>query len=101
MACRSTDRGSLGGVLVRTAVVVCSLALASCAAPAAGSRRVLLPAYALGAIGGGDLDVRDYCPAGSAGELSVGSSWRTLGLSLATLGVYTPRELRIRCGCAR
>jgi len=101
MTCRSADRGSLGGVQVRTALALCTLSLASCAAPVAGSRRVMLPAYALGAIGGGDVDIRDYCPAGSVGELSVGSSWRTLGLSLATLGVYTPRELRIRCGCER
>jgi hypothetical protein len=56
-----------------------------------------LPAYAFGAIGGGDLDVRDYCPSGVASELSVGSSWATLGVSLATLGVYTPREARVRC----
>jgi len=101
MACRSADRGSLGGVQVRTGLVLCSLALVSCAAPAAGTRRVLLPAYALGAIGGGDVDVRDYCPAGSVGEIYVGTSFRTLGLSLVTLGVYTPRELQIRCGCAR
>jgi len=77
------------------------LALASCASAPAGTRRVWLPAYALGAIGGGDLDVRDYCAPGATRELSVGSSWATLGISLATLGIYTPREVRIRCGCGR
>jgi hypothetical protein len=81
--------------------VLCSLALASCASTSADTRRVWLPAYALGAIGGGDLDVRDYCAPGALRELSVGSSWGTLGVSLATLGVYTPREVRIRCSCAR
>ena len=47
------------------------------------------------------MDVRDYCAPGALRELSVGSSWGTLGVSLATLGVYTPREVRIRCSCAR
>jgi len=67
----------------------------------ADTYRVWLPAYALGAIGGGDLDVRDYCPAGATREVSVGSSWATLGVSVATLGVYTPREVRVRCAAAR
>jgi hypothetical protein len=74
-----------------------SLALTACGAHQPAARRVWLPAYALGAIGGGDLDVRDYCPPGALRELSVGSSWTTLGVSLATLGVYTPREARISC----
>lgn len=64
-------------------------------------RTVWLPTYALGAIGGGDLDVRDLCPSGAADELSVGSSWATLGVSVATLGVYTPREAKVRCAAAR
>ena len=64
-------------------------------------RTVWLPAYAFGAIGGGDLDVRDVCASGVADELSVGSSWATLGVSLATLGVYTPREARVRCASKR
>ncbi len=86
---------------IRFAVVLCSLALAGCAAPPAGTQRVWLPAYALGAIGGGDLDVRDYCAPGATRELSVGSSWATLGVSAVTLGIYTPREVRIRCDCQR
>jgi hypothetical protein len=60
-----------------------------------------LPAYALGALGGGNLDVRDHCPRGALRELSVGSSWATLGVSLATLGVYTPREVRVSCAPGR
>jgi len=64
-------------------------------------RKVWLPAYAFGAFGGGDLDVRDLCASGSADELSVGSTWGTLGVSLATLGVYTPREVKVRCAAAR
>ena len=68
-----------------------------CAAQRADVRTVWLPAYAFGALGGGDLDVRDLCVNGAADELSVGSTWATLGVSVATLGVYTPREARVRC----
>jgi hypothetical protein len=75
--------------------------LAGCAAQRPSVRSVWLPAYVFGAFGGGDLDVRDYCPSGSAEELSVGSSWATLGVSVATIGIYTPREVRLRCAPMR
>jgi hypothetical protein len=75
--------------------------LAACAAQRPEARSVWLPTYAFGALGGGDLDVRDHCPQGAMRELSVGSSWATLGVSLATLGVYTPREVRVTCAAAR
>ena len=88
-------------MLVRAALFFCSLGLAACGAHQPGAGNVWLPAYALGAIGGGDLDVRDHCPPGALRELSIGSSWATLGVSLATLGVYTPREVRVRCAAAR
>lgn len=83
----------------RRALMLCSLGLVSCAAPPAGTQRIWLETYALGAIAPADLDLRDYCPNGAPHELSVGSTWETLGISLLTLGVYTPREVRIRCGC--
>ena len=78
------------------AVLLC-LGLLGCAAERADVRRVWLPTYAFGAIGGGDLDVRDLCASGAADELAVGSTWATLGVSVATLGVYTPREAKVRC----
>ncbi len=56
-----------------------------------------LPTYAFGAFGGSELDLRDVCPSGRAEELSIGSTWATLGVSLITLGVYTPREAKVRC----
>jgi hypothetical protein len=62
---------------------------------------VWLPTYAYGAIGGGDLDLRDLCASGRVDELSVGSSWATLGISAVTFGIYTPREARIRCAQPR
>jgi len=80
------------------------LGLVACGAQrpvASSARSVWLPTYAFGAIGGGDLDLRDVCPSGAVSELSVGSSWATLGVSLATLGVYTPREAKVRCAKVR
>ena len=74
-----------------------SLSAAACAAPQRTVRSVWMPAYLFGAIGGGDLDVRDVCPSGSADQVSLGSSLGTLGVSLVTLGVYTPREAKVRC----
>lgn len=74
-----------------------ALVVLGCAGPAPTVRRVWLPTYGFGAIGGGELDLRDICPSGRAEELSVGSSWSTLGISFVTLGVYTPREARVRC----
>jgi hypothetical protein len=84
-------------VLARTTVL--ALMLVGCvSSPPATVRSVWLPAYGFGAFGGGDLDVRDVCGEWSAvEELSVGTSWATLGVSIATLGVYTPREARLKC----
>jgi hypothetical protein len=62
---------------------------------------VWLPAYLFGSIGGGDLDVRDVCPSGTAAELTIGSSFGTLGVSVVTLGVYTPREAKVQCAPPR
>jgi hypothetical protein len=73
------------------------LASTGCAAHQSTTQRVWLPAYLFGSIGGGDLDVRDVCASGSADQLSLGASWSTLGVSLVTLGVYTPREAKVRC----
>ena len=85
----------------RLALFWLSLSMVACAAPAASVQRVWLPTYLFGAIGGGDLDVRDVCPSGAADQLSVGSSWGTLGVSFVTLGVYTPREAKVRCVAKR
>ena len=84
-------------VLPRTTVL--ALLLVGCAgSSAAPVRSVWLPAYGFGAFDGGDLDVRDVCGESSGvEELSVGTSWATLGVSIATLGVYTPREALLKC----
>ena len=56
-----------------------------------------MPAYLFGSIGGGDVDVRDLCVSGRAESLAVSSSLGTIGVSVATLGVYTPRLVKVRC----
>jgi hypothetical protein len=85
----------------RQLLLAFTLALSACAPHRQNVRRVWLPAYGFGAFGGGDLDVRDVCASGAADELSVGSTWATLGISLATLGIYTPREVRVQCARRR
>jgi hypothetical protein len=86
---------------LRAALASAGLSLASCAAPQPAVRSFWLPAYAFGTVGGGELDVRDACASGRATELSVGSSFGTLVVGVATLGVYTPREATVRCAPAR
>jgi hypothetical protein len=88
-------------VQVRVALLCSCLGLVACATHRPVVRTIWVPAYAFGALGGGELDVRDLCPSGTADELSVGSTWATLGVSLATLGIYTPREARVRCTAPR
>jgi hypothetical protein len=83
--------------LVPIALVV---TLTGCAARQ-GVKRVWVNAWALGAFGGGDVDMRDLCASGKAREVSVGASWSTLGISVVTLGVYTPREVKVTCVPAR
>lgn len=52
--------------------------------------------WLLGTIGQADVDARDLCPEGVSRVESY-SDVLTLGLSLATLGVYTPRRLEVVC----
>ena len=86
---------------VRLLPLALGVTLTACAAQRPSVRSVWLPAYVFGAFGGGDLDVRDYCASGVADELSVGSSWATLGVSVVTIGIYTPREVKLRCAAKR
>ena len=53
--------------------------------------------YVLGIWGGAELDVRDDCPEAGASSVRIGSTWSTLLVGLLTLGIYTPREVRIAC----
>jgi hypothetical protein len=90
-------------VFSRAALFSLGLGLLACTARADGPppRTVWLPAWGFGAFGGGDLDLRDICPRSAATEVLVGSTWSTLGVSIVTLGVYTPREAKVRCAPSR
>ncbi|HEY4157860.1 MAG TPA: hypothetical protein VGM29_07170 [Polyangiaceae bacterium] len=57
----------------------------------------VVPAFLFGAFDGPELDVRNDCPNTSAESIRIGTTWSTLGLSILTLGIYTPREVSIRC----
>ncbi len=52
--------------------------------------------YLLGLVGGPEVDTRDLCPNGTA-EVVWSSGVLVTGLTLITLGIYTPRELHVRC----
>ncbi|MBX3182013.1 MAG: hypothetical protein KIT72_10855 [Polyangiaceae bacterium] len=52
--------------------------------------------FLFGLVGDPELDARDVCPQGAA-ELSWSNGILTTGLTLITLGVYTPRELHVSC----
>ena len=90
---------SSSGLLVAGA---CSLAMLSCAGaaprgPAAPIHDHWLPGYVLGIWGKSELDVRDDCPDTGAASVRVGATWATLAITVVTLGIYTPREVRVQC----
>lgn len=52
--------------------------------------------YLFGTIGTSELDLRDACPNGAA-TASWSNGILTTLTAVFTLGVYTPRELHVRC----
>lgn len=56
-----------------------------------------VPGYVLGIWGRGELDVRDDCPSTGPSSVRIGPSFGTLLATFATLGIYTPREVRVQC----
>ena len=83
--------------------LVCLLAGAltcSCAATSASAvplREHWVPGYVFGLWGKAELDVRDDCPMRGAESVRIGVTWSTLLVSLVTVGMYTPREVRVQC----
>jgi len=68
--------------------------------PAGEERTKWAHFYFIGAVGEAEVDVRDHCPTARAHEVWVGEDVLTLGVSLLTLGIYTPRKVAITCGRA-
>jgi hypothetical protein len=75
---------------------LCLAGTACASVPASGQRRVVLPSYLFGTLEQRAFDVRDLC-SGRTTELEFTSTPSTVALSIVTLGIYTPRELRLRC----
>jgi len=75
-----------------------TLGCASRPSPAASpTREHWVPGYVFGIWGKAELDVRDDCPSTGASAVKIGATWSTLLVSLVTLGMYTPREVRVSC----
>ena len=53
--------------------------------------------FLAGAVGSGDVDVRDYCRSGVARQVRTESSFGTMLISVLTVGIYTPRVVTITC----
>jgi len=84
------------------AISVCSGALTGCASTAArgavaATHDHWLSGYMLGIWGKAELDVREDCPQTGAASVRVGATWTTLAITVVTLGIYAPREVRVQC----
>jgi len=84
-------------VLCLAPLLVGSIGCAAALPASTPAREHWVPGYAFGLWGKADLHVRDDCPSAGAESVRVGTTWATLLVSVATLGVYTPREVRVRC----
>lgn len=65
--------------------------------PAGEESSEWVPFYLFGAVGHADVDVRDHCPTARAHEVRIGGNLLTVGASIITLGIYTPRKVTITC----
>ena len=88
--------------MIRSRSIAACLALAmGCAArdvrPASAPRTHWVSGYFFGLLGQAELDVRDDCPKNGARDVRIGGTWSTIAVSLLTLGLYTPREVRLTC----
>jgi hypothetical protein len=59
-----------------------------------------VPGYLFGIWGKAELDARDDCPTTGPDNVRIGATWSTLLVSVVTLGMYTPREVRVQCKAA-
>jgi hypothetical protein len=53
--------------------------------------------YLFGAFGGATLDARDVCPSGEISEFEIRRDAAAYIVSIASLGLYLPHRVRIRC----
>ncbi len=53
--------------------------------------------YLFGLVGGSHVDIRDLCGSQATLEVRSGANLLTVGASVLTLGIYTPRRVRVSC----
>jgi hypothetical protein len=75
----------------------CSATFREPNAPAGASHERWLHFFVAGAVGHAELDVRDFCKSGRAQRIRSGGDLLTSGVSILTLGIYTPRKVVVTC----
>ena len=87
-----SSRCCLAGSL---ALLLASTGCAQRLAP--GVREVTVREYLFGVFGGSAIDLRDVCPAADASAFEVRRDASSYLISVATLGLYLPHQVRIQC----
>jgi hypothetical protein len=62
-----------------------------------GEYQAWVNGFGFGLIGERELDVRDVCRSGRARGVAVEQTATTTLVTLLSLGLYSPRQVRIRC----
>jgi len=78
-------------------VLLAALAGGCGAAAAPQNGRVWANSYAFGTLGERNFDARNVCGERGVERIEVLATPSTVLLSLVTLGMYTPKELRVEC----
>ena len=73
------------------------LATSCASARASGTHEVAVNEFVFGAFGGGAFDVRDACGERGVQSIELRRAGVDYLLSLATLGMYVPHRVRVRC----
>ena len=91
---------------LKSALFLCQLAIfaSACSAtftdprvPAGEQKSHWQNFFVLGAVGHAEVDVRDFCATRRAHEVHLGADVLTIGVSVITLGIYTPRKVVVTC----